>query len=284
MSETMLQRFEKLVEEGVRLTPLGGFEFSGYNARMQDKYLSWRKACQESLEMVGPIGTPYKNKITADANGGYFFQASAHLIVSCMSELFEKLKITPELAAEPVRVQAPAPPVAAAETQPQGTGGPRTLKPPTKTVAAPSGVAPAQSAPAQAPPAATTKKKAYVIGEINDTLRQQLATFLEDVGVEEIPIDRTHGEMLGLESLSDVEGAEFAFFILNSEDLVYAMFELGHFVGKLGKNHVMVLHMTDVEVPKNIPGIVVKPIVVKLEEASLSIIKELRSAGYALSI
>jgi len=29
---------------------------------------------------------------------------------------------------------------------------------------------------------------------------------------------------------------------------------------------------------------VVKPIVVKLEEASLSIIKELRLAGYALSI
>lgn len=284
MSETMLQRFEKLVEEGARLTPLGGFEFSGYNARMQDKYLSWRKACQESLEMVGPIGTPYKNKIAADSNGGYFFQASAHLIVSCMSELFEKLKITPELAAEPVRVQAPAPPVAAAETQPQGIDGPRTLRPPTKTVAAPSGVVPAQSAPAAAPQTAATKKKAYVIGEINDTLRQQLATFLEDVGVEEIPIDRIHGEMLGLESLTDVEGAEFAFFILNSEDLAYAMFELGHFVGKLGKNHVMVLHMTDVEVPKSIPGIVVKPIVVKLEEASLSIIKELRSAGYALSI
>ncbi len=38
----------------------------------------------------------------------------------------------------------------------------------------------------------------------------------------------------------------------------------------------MVLHMTDVEVPKNIPGVQVKPIVVKLEEASLSIIKELK--------
>jgi hypothetical protein len=279
MSETMFQRFEKLVEEGAKLAPLGGFEFSGYNARMQDKYLAWRKACQESLEMVGPIGTPYKNKITADANGGYFFQASAHLIVSCMSELFEKLKITPELAAEPVRVQALAPPVAAAGTQAQGSDVPRTLKPPAKTVAVPSGVA-----HTVVPQSAATKKKAYVIGEINDPLRQQLATFLEDVGVEEIPIDRTHGEMLGLESLTDVEGAEFAFFVLNSEDLAYAMFELGHFVGKLGRNHVMVLHMTDVEVPKSIPGIVVKPIVVKLEEASLSIIKELRSAGYALSI
>ena len=278
MSETMLQRFETLVEEGAKLTPLGGFDFSGYNARMQDKYLAWRKACLESLEMVGPIGFPYKNKIIGDANGGFFYQASAHLIFSSVRELFEKLKASPELAAEAVKA-ASAPQPAAVESQPQGTGATRTLKPPTRTISPPAGAAPAQAAPAPAP-----AKKAYVIGEINDPLRQQLAAFLDEVGVEEIPIDRIRGEMLALESIRDEGAAKFAFFVLNSEDLAYAMFELGHFVGNLGKNHVMVLHMTDVEVPKNIPGVVVKPIVVKLEEASLSIIKELRSAGYALSI
>jgi len=280
MSETMLQRFERLVEEGAKLTPLGGFDFSGYNARMQDKYLAWRKACLESLEMVGPIGFPNKNKITGDTNGGFFYQASANLIFSSMKELFEKLKASPELASEPVKA-ASAPPPAAEESQQQGTGATRTLKPPTRTVSPPAGTAPVQAAPAPAPAAA---KRAYVIGEINDPLRQQLAVFLEEVGVEEIPIDRIHGEMIALESITDAEGAKYAFFVLNSEDLTYAMFELGHFVGNLGKNHVMVLHMTDVEVPKNIPGVVVKPIVVKLEEASLSIIKELRTAGYALSI
>ena len=280
MSETMLQRFERLVEEGAKLTPLGGFDFSGYNARMQDKYLAWRKACLESLEMVGPIGFPYKNKITGDANGGFFYQASSNLIFSSMRELFEKIKASPELASEPVKA-VPAPQPAAVESQQQGTGATRTLKPPTKTAAPASGTAPAQAAPAQA---SASAKKAFVIGEINDPLRQQLAVFLEEVGVEEIPIDRIRGEMIALENITGDEGAKFAFFVLNSEDLTYAMFELGHFVGNLGKNHVMVLHMTDVEVPKNIPGVVVKPIVVKLEEASLSIIKELRLAGYALSI
>ena len=272
MSETILQRFEKLVEEGAKLTPLGGFDFSGYNARMQDKYLAWRKACLESLEMVGPIGVSYKNKIAADANSGLFYQASAHLIFSGMKELFEKLRASPELAAEPVKAPQ-VPQSAAVESQPQGSGATRTLKPPPK----------AASPPAVAPPPAPAKK-VYVIGEINDPLRQQLAVFLGEVGVEDIPIDRIRGEMITLESITNEEGAKFAFFVLNSEDLAYAMFELGHFVGKLGKNHVMVLHMTDVEVPKNIPGVVVKPIVVKLEEASLSIIKELRSAGYALTI
>jgi len=279
MSETMLQKFERLVEEGSKLTPLGGFDFSGYNARMQENYLAWRKSCLESLEMVGPIGFPYKNKITGDANGGFFYQGSANLIFSSMKELFEKIKASPELASEPVKA-APAPQPAAVESQ-QGPGATRTLKPPTKAVSPPSGTAPAQAAPTAAPAAI---KRAYVIGEINDPLRQQLAEFLGEVGVEEIPIDRSRGEMVALESIADDEGVKFAFFVLNSEDLTYAMFELGHFVGKLGKNHVMVLHMTDVEVPKNIPGVVVKPIVVKLEEASLSIIKELRTAGYTLSI
>ena len=274
MSDALLQKFQKLVDEGAKLAPLGGFEFSGYNARLQDTYLAWRKACLESLEQVGPIGFPYKNKIAADANGGFFYQASAYLIYTSVREMFEKLKTSPELAAEASHTPDAAAPVPAAE--PVSSSGPRVLKPPVKTAA---------PAPPQAPQAAPAAyKSVYVIGELNDPLRQQLTSFLEDVGVTEIAIDRMHGEMLALDSVPENPDAKFAFFIFNSDDMNYAMFELGHFVGKLGKNHVMVLHMTDVNVPKNIPGVQVKPIVVKLEEASLSIIKELRSAGYALSL
>lgn len=275
MSENLLQRFEKLVEEGTKLTPLGGFDFSGYNARMQDRYLSWRKACLESLEMVGPIGVPYKNKIIGDANGGFFYQASAYLALSSIRELFEKLKASPELAAEPVPAQALQVQETSAAPQAQSEGGVRTLKPPPKPGGAPA-VSPA--APAKAA-AAVVPKSAYMIGEINDPLRQQLAAFLDEIGVVEIPLDRIRGEMLALESIPDDPDARFAFFIFNSDDLAYAMFELGHFVGKLGRGHVVVLHTTDVAVPKNIPGVLTKPIVVKLEEASLSIMKELKGAG-----
>lgn len=283
MSENLLQRFERLVVEGAKLTPLGGFDFSGYNARLQDEYLAWRKACLESLELVGPIGVPYKNKIVGDANGGYFYQASAHLIFSSMRELFEKLKVSPELAAEPVpgpALEEIAQPTAG---QPATTGGTRTLKPPPKAGMATAAAGTSQTTP---PPVTTQEppRKVYVIGEVNDPLRQQLSLFLGEIGVDEIAIDRNHGEMLSLETISDNPGAQFAFFVFNSEDLTYAMFELGHFVGKLGKNHVIVLHMTDVEVQKNIPGVLVKPIVVKLEEASFSIIKELKAAGYVLSL
>lgn len=281
MPESVLQKFEGLVAEGTKLVPLGGFEFSGYNARLQNKYLEWRKACLEALEQVGPIGFTYKNKIVGDANGGYFFQAAAQLILSNMKELHEKLKASPELAVvEKTPAPPPAAPQAATSTPSTTVGGPRVLKPPPKPAAAQQQAA----APPVAPQAAASAtKKVYVIGEINDPLRQQLAQFLEEVGVEEIAIDRSHGEMIDLENIDLNSGAKFAFFIFNSDDLTYAMFELGHFVGKLGKNHVCVLHMTDVAIPKNIPGVVIRPIVVKLEEASMGILRDLKSSGYTIS-
>lgn len=289
MSENLLQRFEKLVEEGTKLTPLGGFDFSGYNARMQDRYLAWRKACLESLELVGPIGVPYKNKIIGDANGGFFYQASAYLALSSIKELFEKLKAFPELAAGAVPVQATPVQEQPSVSEAQPTSGVRVLKPPSKLAAGPIPAPAAAPGPAPKPApvvaaAPVAPKSAYVVGEINDPLRQQLAAFLEEIGVREIPLDRIRGEMLALESIPNDLDARFAFFIFNSDDLTYAMFELGHFVGKLGRGHVVVLHMSDVEVPKNIPGVLTKPIVVKLEEASLSIMKELKGAGYVISL
>lgn len=282
MPESVLEKFEGLVAEGTKLVPLGGFEFSGYNARLQNKYLEWRKACLEALEQVGPIGFTYKNKIVGDANGGYFFQAAAQLILSNMKELHEKLKASPELAVvEKAPAPPPAAPQAAAPAPSTTAGGPRVLKPPPKPAAAQQQAAAA--APVAPQVASSSPKKVYVIGEINDPLRQQLAQFLEEVGVEEVAIDRTHGEMIDLEHIDLNSGAKFAFFIFNTDDLTYAMFELGHFVGNLGKNRVCVLHMTDVVMPKNIPGVVIRPIVVKLEEASMGILRDLKSSGYTIS-
>ncbi len=280
MAENLIQHLEQLVVEGTKLVPLGGFEFSGYNARLQNKYLEWRKGCLEALEQAGPIGFPYKNKILEDANGGYFFQVSAQLILTNVKELFEKLKASPELAAaQPAPVQPPPPTPAPAATQ-TTTGGGRVLKPPPKPATS---AAPSQQ-PAAASAAPPSRKKVYVIGEVNDPLRQQLAQFLDEIGLEEIAINRNHGETIDLDRIPNAPDANYAFFIFNSDDLTYAMFELGHFVGKLGKNNVCVLHMTDVAVPKNIPGVVTRPIVVKLEEASLGILKDLKASGYTISL
>ena len=274
MSGNLLSTIEQLLQEGIQLVPLGGFEVSGYNARLQNKYLDWRKKCLEALEHVGPIGFSYKTKILGDSKGGFFFQASAQLIVNQMKDLFEKLKASPELAS------AAAAPAAAGQSAPVPaveTGGARVLKPPPKPAAA-------QAAPATPASGGSVGKRVYVFGEESDPLRQQLTQFLSDIGLEEVAFNRQHGKMLALEKISHSNDIQCAFFVFNSDDMAYAMFELGHFVGKLGAGHVTVLHMTDVNFPKNVPGIIVRPIVVRLEEASLGIMKELKSLGYQISL
>ena len=277
MADNIIVKLEELLKQGQELAPLGGFEFSGYNARLQNKYLEWRKACLEALEQVGPIGFPYKTKILGDANGGHFFQASAQLIVNQIKDLYEKVKASPDLATQ-AAAQAPA--AAPAQTSTTVTAAGRVIKPPPKKVT----VQPAAPAQAPAQAASADSNFVYVVAEESDPLRQELAMFLTDVGLKEIPVNRMHGKMIALDEVEDRKDAKFAFFICNADDLSYAMFELGHFVGKLGKGRVCVLHTKDVDFPKNIPGIIVKPIGAKLEEASFSIMKDLKAVGIKVSI
>jgi hypothetical protein len=290
MSEQILKKCEELISAGIQLVPQGGFEVSGYNARLQNKYLEWRKTCLETLEASGPIGFPYKQRILGDKNGGYFYQPSTQLIVNCMRELYEKVKVSPGLAAappapagQPASVMDLPMPTAQATTD---TGGIRVLKPPVKSVPAqPASAPPAAAAQSpQRPPAPAQAGKVYVIGEANDPLYAQLLQFLSEVGLEGITLERRHGQMLSLETLQIDTSVKFAFFVINSDDLTYAMFEIGHFVGKLGKNRVSVLYPSDVRFPKNVPGVLAKPIVLKLEEASLGLLKELKAAGCQINL
>ncbi len=284
MAENLLNRFGELIATGTQLAPLGGFDFSGYNARLQNKYLEWRKGCLEVFEQVGPIGFSYKTKVLNDQNGSFFYQNSALLLLNGIKDLYEKVKATPELAAAPVPVSAPAAETPAPPSPPPDSSGPRILKPPPKKVA-PAATMPAQQAQESKPAlAASGPTKVYVVGEPDDPLRVQVSDFLGEVGLGEIPLDRQHGQMINLENLEEHPEAKFAIFVINSEDLSYAMFEIGHFVGKLGKGRVTILHMTDVSMPKSVPGVNVRPIVVKLEEASLSLMKELKAIGYQISL
>jgi len=284
MSELIVTQYKELIETGIRLAPIGGFDYSGYNARLQNKYLEWRKSCLEHLELSGPIGFPYKQKILGDANGGFYYQSSVLLILTCLNELYEKLKAAPNLISTPV-------PVAAAESQTatstetgrqtatDSSSGKRILKPPPKKT----GESPVQTI-TQAP-SDGQNKKVYVIGELDEPLRVQLLQFLNEIGLEGITIERQHGQMLPLDSLQVDAHVKFAFFIINTADAAYAMFEIGHFVGKLGKNRVCVLHTSDVNFPNNMmPGVLVKLITVKLEEASFGLLKDLKLAGYQINI
>ncbi|MCX6121533.1 MAG: nucleotide-binding protein [Ignavibacteriales bacterium] len=279
MSEQIVNKFRELIETGTRLAPIGGFDYSGYNARLQNKYLEWRKACLEILELSGPIGFPYKQKILGDSHGGLFYQSSVQLILSCLNELYEKLKASPDLVSVPVPTAAAESSTvtsseAGSQTATDSSSGKRILKPPPKK--------PAESPmqPITQAPSSSQTKKVYVIGELDDPLHVQLLQFLHEIGLEEVVIERMHGHMISLDSLQMEAEIKFVFFVITPDDLAYAMFEIGHFVGKLGKNRVCVLHSSDVSFPNTMPGVLVKLITVKLEEASFGLLKDLKSAGY----
>jgi hypothetical protein len=279
MPDQILKKYEDLIKTGNQLVPLGGFEFSGYNARLQSKYLEWRKACLKNLDESGPIGFPYKQKILGVANSEFFFQSSAQLIFNCINELYEKLKASPDLASPP---PIPAADLPSSEISTEsGTGSVRVLKPPPKHLT--SQTTSAGSTQAQVNISAQSNK-VYVVGEMEDPLHAQLLQFLHEIELEEVDLEREHGKMLPLDSFQIDTSIKYIFFVINADDLAYAMFEIGHFVGKLGKNCVCVLHMSDVNFPKNVPGVLIKPIVVKLEEASFGILKDLKAAGYQINL
>jgi predicted nucleotide-binding protein len=274
MSEQIIEQFKELIETGTRLAPVGGFDYSGYNARLQNKYLEWRKTCLKILELSGPIGFPYKQKILGDIHGGLFYQSSVQLILTCLSELYEKLKATPDLVSAPVPTAAVESPTVTSSD----TGGKRVLKPPPKRFSE----TPIQSN-AQVPSNSRTNK-VYVIGELNDPLCVQLLQFLHEIGLEEVTMERERGRMIPLDILVVDKEIKFAFFIIHPDDVIHAMFEIGHFVGKLGQNRVCVLHGPDVKFPNSMPGVLVKSISMKLEEASYGLLKDLKSAGYQINL
>lgn len=277
MSQEVISKYEELINAGRSLLPMGGFEHSGYNARLQTKYSEWRKNCLQLIELSGPIGFPYKQKILSTTNNELFYQSVVNLILNCLNELCEKVKTSPELI-ESSDIKITDLPVSANLSTEVAAEGVRVLKPPSKHSVIKKNVTTVSSNNVQ------NSKKVYVIGEADDLLYVQLLQFLHEIGLEEIQLERQHGQPIILDSIQIDNSVRYAFFIINEDDLAYAMFEIGHFVGKLGKDRVCVLYMSDVNFPKNVPGVLVKPIVIKLEEASLAILKDLKLAGYKIDL
>lgn len=273
--EAMVKDAENLIEEGERLVPLGGFDFSGYNARLQDQYLEWRKGCLKWIEETGPIGFSFKNKISTDAESRYFYQTSASLILNCMIELYEKAKSSPDLFASEDKVSEKIDMTSSSVSSLQ-TGGMRVIKPPPKKSSD------ADLGPK--PSAESSSNRVYVIGDENGVLWKQLLEFLKDIGLQEVVFTRTQGKMLELDKIDHQPDIRCAFFLFNSDDLAYALFEVGHFVGKLGNGRVFVIHKNDIQFPSAVPGVSIKSVAIKIEEVSLSLLKELKACGYQLSL
>ncbi|MGA7161984.1 MAG: TIR domain-containing protein [Bacteroidota bacterium] len=259
MDASLSTKLQELIHQGDKLVPEGGLEFSGYNAKLQSQYLLWRKNCLDTLSKCGESGTTLRSQLASDENGAYFYQTSAQRVHDALKEA---LKSAAHIPATPPPPHATTPVTEHEKTKPVEPAKPQPIKPVSGPV-----------------------NRVLVVSAANNPLQSQLTSLLKELGIEASVYQRTGGGSDALLAYVEKQpSTHYAFYLIGSEDIPSAMYELGYLIGKIGPHKVCCIYQKDVPVPKNIPGVQRKEIIVKLEEISFSLIKELKAAGYSVSI
>ena len=235
MEQQLLSRFQELIQQGEKLVPEGGLEFSGYNAKMQSQYLLWRKNCLDVLSKAGDKATPLREKITKDENGAYFYQNSAQLILDTIRQSQPMI----EAAAKKSAASAPAPAKTAA--------APPKAEPPQPKAAAPAPApkqeAPKPEVPKQSPPAPTSaSKQVFVLSSSETELQSQLTGFLKEINIEPIVFKRSAAADAIIPFFEQYPNVKFAYYLFSADDNHNAMFELGYLVGRVGPHRIVCIH------------------------------------------
>lgn len=298
MDQQTVTKLQELIQQGEKLAPEGGLEFSGYNAKMQSQYLMWRKACLDTIAKLGEKGNPLREKITKDENGAYFYQNSAQLILDTvkmalpMAESEVKKSAPAPVPPPPAPKPAPAPapkaeapaPKPAPQPAPSKVEAPKPEAPKTEAakqeIPKPEHVKAAVPAPAAAP---AVNNQVLVLSSSETELQNQLSNLLHEMGIDGIMFQRGTAADAIVGFLEQYPTVKYAYYLYNPDDINSAMFELGYLIGKVGSGRVCCIHQKDDAPPKGIPGISYKEIVVKLEEISFSLIKDLKAAGYTVT-
>ncbi len=302
MDQQIVTKIQELIQQGEKLTPEGGHEFSGYNAKMQSQYLMWRKSCLDTIAKIGDKANPHREKITKDENGAYFYQSSAQLILEMIKQslVLAEIEIKKNTPAQTVPKSVPPPISPKGEPFVQPQPAPLVEKQ-EKPKTAPQHVTVKQELPKTQPatpvpqvtlpnaivPVSTeesiSKKQVLVLSSSESELQNQLSNLLKEMGIEGIMFQRSSAPNSIVEYLEKYPTVKYAYYLYNPEDINSAMFELGYLIGKVGSNRVCCIHRKDDAPPKGVPGISYKEIVVKLEEISFSLIKDLKAAGYTVT-
>lgn len=254
MDQRIIQNLEKLVEEGKKLVPQGGSMFEGYNGKLQSEYVSWRMRSLSAIESLGKLAASLKKEIESDKNGPYFYQSSAQRVLGCIQAALE---IAKEAKAE-------------------------TLKETARTIEEkiPSG-------------------KVFIVHGHDEAARETTARFVEKLGLVAVILHEhpSKGRTI-IEKFEDYADVSFAIVLLTPDDIgapsenpqnllprarQNVIFELGYFIGALGRDRVVALYKKDVKIPSDYQGVVFIP----FDEAGswkLALAKELKTAGMNIDL
>lgn len=147
-------------------------------------------------------------------------------------------------------------------------------------------------------------KKVFIVHGHDNNLKQQLEIFLNGVGLKPIVLHREANQgrtiIEKFEAHSDIK---YAFILLTPDDIGCSVndkdqpvenykfrarqnviFELGFFIGKLGRANVCTLYVEGVELPNDISGLVYQKVNNNIEDVGFHIIKELKAAGLEVQL
>lgn len=140
------------------------------------------------------------------------------------------------------------------------------------------------------------KGTVFIIHGHDSGLKNAVQLLLSRAGVSSIVLHEMpdRGRTIIDKLIEESNACRFAIALLTSDDLtadgkyharqnVYV--EIGYFFGKLGKDHVLMLKDTAVDIPSDLNGILYTP-VVSLDDASwrIKILKELSEVGFSINI
>ena len=151
-----------------------------------------------------------------------------------------------------------------------------------------------------------SNSRVFIVHGHDDVLKSQLEIFLAEIGLEPIVLHRKADEGLTIiEKFEKHSDVGYAFILLTPDDVGYTVsedslldterqkekrarqnviFEFGYFVAKLGRQRVCCLYKEGVTLPTDISGILYKKVNIAVEEVAFSILKDIKAAGYIVSV
>jgi len=245
------ETLRKLIAQGEILVPQGGDAFDGYNGNLQPDYVSWRHQSIFTISELGQTAKPILRDIEADDQGAYFFRSSASLILGSLRGALEIAR---------------------------NQGKSKDINIETKKDEA--------------------NRKIFIVHGHDDSLLNRVARFLENLKLTPIILFEQAGRgNTIIEKLEHNSDVCFATILLTPDDLgkkatekdflprarQNVVFELGYFIGRLGRNNVVALYDESVELPSDYRG--VEYIKIDADGAwKLKLAKEIKASGISIDM
>jgi predicted nucleotide-binding protein len=142
----------------------------------------------------------------------------------------------------------------------------------------------------------------FIVHGHDDAAKSELEVFLRQVGLNPIVLHRqTDQGLTVIEKFEKHSNVGFAIILLTPDDTFqtpgkgrgqnveyrarqYVIFEFGFFVGRLGRQKVCCLSRKSVALPSDVSGLIYKSFTEHISEVQFDLARELRHAGYNISL